>query len=323
MKIRNTISWIVLIVLLVGGFFAVSNIQNIRDWVALRNYQPPEKIVALADKTTMKPETRRIFYVNHPQLDDKTDFRNNCQIAEQSIVLGCFVNNKGIFLLNVSDKRLSGIIEVTAAHETLHAIYDRLTSDEKAKVDKMTSDFFATIKDERILTTIENYRKKDPSVVPNELHSILASEVKDLSPELEEYYAKYFNDRQQIVSFSSQYEQAFLDLENKVEDYDQQLKSIKNQIDTNQANLVQQNLRIEDKRRELDSLLSGENFDQYNSQVGPYNQIVASYNSLINSTKQLVEKYNNLLEERNSIALQEQELVNAIDTNSIPKEKTK
>lgn len=323
MKIRNTISWIVLIVLLVGGFFAVSNIQNIRDWVALRNYQPPEKIVALADKTTMKPETRRIFYVNHPQLDDKTDFRNNCQIAEQSIVLGCFVNNKGIFLLNVSDKRLSGIIEVTAAHETLHAIYDRLTSDEKAKVDKMTSDFFATIKDERILTTVENYRKKDPSVVPNELHSILASEVKDLSPELEEYYAKYFSDRQQIVSFSLQYEQAFLDLENKVEDYDQQLKSIKNQIDTNQASLVQQNLNIEDKRRELDSLLSGENFDQYNSQVGPYNQIVASYNSLINSTKQLVEKYNNLLEERNSIALQEQELVNAIDSNSIPKEKTK
>lgn len=323
MKIRNTVSWIVLVLILVGGFFAISNIDNIRDWYALRNYQPPSKIVSIADDTTMKPETRRIFYVNHPSLDQKEEFNLNCQIAEQSIVLGCFVSNKGIFLLNVEDKRLNGIIEVTAVHETLHAIYERLSNDEKARVDKMTSDFFVNIEDDRIKATVKNYADKDPSIVPNELHSILASEVENLSPDLEAYYARYFEDRKKIVSYSQQYEQAFISLENKVKNYDQKLSDIKNQIDANQSSLAQQNIRIEQKRSELDSLLSAKDFERYNSQVVPYNNIVGSYNSMINSTKQLVEKYNSLLEERNSIALQEQELVNAIDSNSIPKEKSR
>lgn len=308
----------VLLVALVGGiFFGVTNFQNISDWLRLRNYQPPARISAIADETTMNNSTRRLFYINHPQLSDKKDFNGQCRVLEQTIVLGCFVENKGIYLLDVEDKRLDGVVEVTAAHETLHAAYERLSDSERAKVDKMTSDFFSTLDNERIKEVVESYRQKDPSVVPNELHSILGTEVRDLSPELEQYYAKYFNDRKAIVSMSERYEQTFISLRNQIDNYDQQLNQLKNQIDKDQAAIEALGQELDAKRSELDALRSSGDTDMYNQQVPVYNRRVENYNSLINETKQLISSYNAMVEKRNNVATVEQELVEQIDSSKL------
>lgn len=317
MRIRNTISWAALIIVIVVTVGALTKMQDIYDWFALRNYTPPSRVVKLADDTTMNDYTRKIFYVNHPDLNEKTTFNGHCRTTEQSIVLGCFIENKGIFLLDVNDPRLSGVMEVTAAHEVLHAAYERLSSEERKKVDKMTEDFFNNIKDDRIKTTVKNYRDKDPSVVPNELHSILGTEVSELSPELEQYYSKYFKDRMQIAKFSEQYEQTFVDLRNQVEDLDLDLESMKKQIDNNQSELSSKNQQIESARANLDALLSAKRIEEYNSKVSGFNQLVSSYNTLINKTKQLITEYNSLVEKRNSLATQEQDLVNSIDSTHL------
>lgn len=321
MRIKNAISWIVLVVLIAGIYTVSTNAQNIMDWFALRNYSPPQRVVKLADDTSMNPDTRRIFYVNHPQLSQKAEFRTHCKAKEQSIVLGCYINTDGIFLLDVEDPRLEGVVEVTAAHEVLHAVYDRLGSNEQKRVDKMTADFFKTVKDERIIKTVENYRKNDASIVPGELHSILATEVMDLSAELETYYGQYFSNRKQIVSFSQQYEQTFIELEERVDSLGRQLESIKQQLDSNQAELSRRNAEIDQRRQELDRLLAANKVDEYNSQVEIFNQMVSSYNSLINASRQLASQYNKLVEERNSLVTTEQELQEALDSNIIPEEK--
>lgn len=317
MRIRNTISWVALVIVIAITIGALTKMQDIYDWFALRNYTPPAKVVKLADDTTMNDYARKIFYVNHPDLNEKTTFNGHCRTTEQSIVLGCFIENKGIFLLDVNDTRLSGVMEVTAAHEVLHAAYERLSSEERKKVDKMTEDFFEDIKDDRIKTAVKNYRDKDPSVVPNELHSILGTEVSELSPELEQYYSKYFKNRKQIAKFSEQYEQTFVDLRNQVEDLDVEMESIKKQIDNNQSGLSTKNQQIEAERAELDALLSAKRIEEYNSKVSNFNQLVSSYNSLINKTKQLITEYNSLVEKRNSLATQEQDLVNSIDSTHL------
>lgn len=317
MRIKNTISWIVLIIVIAITVGALIKMQDIYDWVALRNYTPPAKVAKLADDTTMNDYTRKIFYVNHPELNDKQTFNGHCRTTEQSIVLGCYIENKGIFLLDVKDPRLNGVMEVTAAHEALHAAYDRLSSSERAKVDKMTEDFFATIKDERIKNVVKNYQDKDPSVVPNELHSILGTEVIELPAELEQYYAKYFKDRKQIAKFSEQYEQTFVNLRNEVQDLDADLESLKNQIDANQAELDSKNSQIDSERSALDALLSSREIEQYNAKVGSFNRLIGSYNALVNETKQLINQYNSLVEKRNSLAVQEQELVNSIDSTHL------
>jgi hypothetical protein len=305
---------------LVGSAYGLLHAQDITDWWRLRGYQPSTRIVQLADHTTMKPEARKVFYVQRPKLDDKPSFRQHCPSHEQSIVLGCYVSNSGVYLLDVTDQRLNGVIEVTAAHEFLHAEYDRLSKEEQARVDKMTAEFFAGLNNQRLKDTIERYRADDPAVVPNELHSILGTEVRDLSPELEKYYGQYFSDRKQIVSFSEKYERTFVDLENQVKSYDSQLVSLKKQIETNQVSLKKQNDNIDTERRRLDELLRQNQSEQYNAAVPEFNSLVHGYNELVVATKSLIEKYNSLVEERNAIATAEQELIEAINSKIQTKE---
>lgn len=318
MKFRYALSWLVFIALVAGLVIGVSNLQEITDWLRLRNYHPDSQIVRIADSDTMKSETRRVFYINHPELDGKQQFNGHCRSeAEQTIVLGCFIENQGIFLLNVTDSRLNGVLEVTAAHETLHAMYARLNKNERAKVDKMTTSFFSTLNDERIQKTVEGYRSKDPSVVPNELHSILGTEVRHLNPQLENYYKKYFSDRGKIVDFSDSYEKAFLDIENSAKDYDARLSALKQTIENDEAQLKAQAVALDEKQRELNSLRASNDISGYNSQVPVYNNMVKEYNLLVSRTKQEINQYNSLLSVRNDLVLQQQQLYQEIDSNSI------
>jgi uncharacterized protein YukE len=317
-RFRNFISWALLILVIGLGIFALANFQAITDYFRLRNYDPPKRIEELADKTTMRGDTKRIFYVNHPQLSDKVEFNAECRTTEQSIILGCYVSNKGIYLLDVQEPKLNGVIEVTAAHEVLHAHYERLNESEREKVDRMTTDFFENnVKNKRIIETVESYREKDSSVVPNELHSILATEVRDLSPELEEYYSKYFTDRTKIVDFSEQYEQAFLDLEQQASYIESQLSALKTRIEINRGQIDALSAELNSEKARLDELLRNNDTEEYNNSVDDFNRRVASYNSLINQTRQLINQYNDLVKKQHSLILQQQELNEAIDSNTL------
>lgn len=303
-----------------ASIYAAVNARDVLDWYTLRNYTPTPRIVELADQTTMNDQARRVFYVNKPSLQDKVSFRDSCISTEQSIILGCFIETKGIYLLDVQEERLNGVMQVTSAHEVLHAFYERLSKKDRANVDRMTSEFFATLKNDRIKKTVENYRKKDSNIVPNELHSILGTEVRDLSPELEAYYARYFKDRKVVVGFSEKYEQTFIDLNNQVAQYDTQLKDLKARIDANQQQLQSAVGTIDSEKKRLDNLLARGQTEEYNSNVPGFNTRVNSYNSLIRSTKSLIDQYNDLVDKRNAITTTEQALVEAIDANSLPKQ---
>lgn len=313
-------SIIVSIAVIAGSVYAVTNTRDILDWFALRNYTPSQQLVTLADQTTMNDQTRRVFYVNHPEVLDKPEFKVSCTQAEQTIVLGCYITNDGIFLLKVDDPRLEGILQVTAAHEVLHALYDRLSAKERADVDRMTSEFFATLDNERIKTTVENYRAKDPAIVPNELHSILASEVRTLSPELEAYYARYFTNRGAVVDYSEKYEQTFIGIETQVKDYDVRLEQLKTEIDQSQASLEGTEIEIDTQKQRLDALLNANEVEAYNASVPGFNALVNRHNALIKTTQAQVDEYNQIVEARNALATTEAELVEAIDANSIPKQ---
>ncbi len=320
MKNYSRITSVVLSLAVLGGsIYAVANARDILDWIALRNYTPSQQLVTLADQTTMNAQTRKVFYINHPEILDKQQFRISCTQSEQTIVLGCYVSNDGIYLLKVGDPRLEGILQVTAAHEVLHAFYDRLSSKERAEVDRMTTEFFATLDNDRIKKTVDNYKKKDPSIVPNELHSILASEVRELTPELEQYYARYFDQRQAIVAYSEKYEQTFINLENQVKTLDARLEVLKATIESNQSQLQASERDIDVQKRQLDALLSANRIEEYNANVPEFNALVNAHNALINRTQSKVEEFNKIVEERNNLATTEAELVEAIDANSIPK----
>jgi len=280
----------------------------------LHNYTPPADIVALADSTTMKDGAKRLFYVYHPVVLDKTLFNMYCRDDEQTIVLGCYRSVKGIYIYGVEDARLNGIKEVTAAHELLHAVYERLSPSEKKKVDALTNQALSTIKDERVLSTVKLYKDKDPSVVDNELHSILGTEVRSLPAELEAYYAKYFKNRATVVGFSEKYEAAFEERENQITAYDAQLKTMLDQV-----NSLKASLETEERQLALDR--SAVEQSQSQSQVNAYNARITKFNNNINKVKNLIDQYNELLKKRNDLVLEEQDLTKAIDSrDGVPAE---
>jgi uncharacterized protein YukE len=309
-------SLVVLFLLVAASIVAVWQKQYILDYFALRNYTAPADVVRLADETTMSDTTRKVFYVNHPEISEKATFRQDCPShGEQTIVLGCYIGGQGIYLLKVNDERLYGVMQVTAAHEVLHAEYSRLSQSEKTQVNAQLEAYFSTLQNDRIKKIIESYRKDDPSIVPNELHSILGTEVANLSPELESYYAQYFTNRKQIVAYSEKYEQTFVSLENQVKDYDQQLAAQKQTIDDNEKQIDAMSGDIEREKARLQDLLRESNTAGYNNAVPEYNALIRRYNALINQTKQQINEYNQLVEKRNEIAVTEQQLVEAINSN--------
>lgn len=286
---------------------------NIYDSWRLNGYNPDAQVVQLATDTVLTEKGKHLFYVYHPELEDKDTFRQNCTSAEQTIVLGCFIEFKGIFLQNITDERLTGVQQVTAAHEMLHAGYERLSPSEKQRIDKLLNDTFAKINDERLNKTVEDYKKSGADIT-NELHSILPTEHRELSPELEQYYKQYFSNRLKVVEYSERYEAAFTSRKNQVAAYDQQLADIKRNIDANNAQLETKQQELQARQRELDRLLAQHKNEEYNSAVPGYNSLVQSYNYQVNVVRGLIDTYNALVNKRNAIALEEGELVKAIDS---------
>lgn len=306
------------ITVLIIGLSAIGWVK--RDYLfdswRLHNYSAPAEVVSLADRTSMNDSARRLFYVYRPSLEDKASFNANCTNTEQTIVLGCYIEHQGIYLYNVSDTRLNGVIEVTAAHEMLHAAYDRLSSKDRTRIDRLTNQVAAGVTDERLKSTIENYRKKDPSVVSNELHSILATEVRDLPPELETYYRRYFSNRNVIIDLADRYKQAFTERESQVKTLDEQLSELKMQIESINASLESQQQSLKNSYEDLQQKRKSGNIEQYNAAVPGYNQAVVGYNTAVNKQKQLVSQYNTLVEQRNNLATEENELIEALDSRS-------
>ncbi len=302
---------VILLALLVGVWWQR---QTIYDYARLYNYTAPPEVAALADRTTMNSSSRRLFYVYRPAIEDKSQFNADCTASEQTIVLGCYVQGQGIYLYKVTDSRLNGVQEVTAAHEMLHAAYTRLSASEKTKVDQMTAAAYAKITDERLRKTVDAYRAKDQSVVPNELHSILGTEVRALPNDLEAYYKRYFNNRLAVVGYSEKYQQAFTERQKQIEQYDGQLKNIKQQIDDLQSSLQAQERDLRSQKVTMDNLYAQRQFEAYNTLVAPYNMKVRAYNSQADSAQALIDQYNSIVNTRNALAVEESQLVKAIDS---------
>jgi hypothetical protein len=295
-------------------FLAWYHRYSISDFLVLRGYKPPEAIEQLALLDDFSSYGQRLFYVNKPEILGRDEFYKQCTVNEQTIVLGCYKGNS-IYLFKVEDVRLDGVEQVTAAHEMLHEAYTRLSAKERKRIDKLVDDVYKKSNDERLTKLAADYQKQEPGSVPNEMHSILATEVKDVGSELETYYKKYFNNRSVIVSYSQKYEKVFEDLRSQVAQYDADLLAKKNLIDSKELILEQLSQEIAQQKSLMDAYLAQNNISAFNGQVKSYNQKVADYNSGVSEIKDLIESYNAIVAARNLISVEQQNLAKSIDSH--------
>jgi hypothetical protein len=310
---RYLVMAMAIIVAIVGLRFA----QELWDGVRLLGYQPSPAVAAMATKTTMTDSARRLFYVNQPTIETRKSSLNLCKGSEHTIVLGCYVTTKGIFLQAVTDPRLDGVMEVTAAHELLHAAYQRMSLLQQSQLNQKLRSVLTQLQNPRILKLVDTYNAQDPNSVDSELHSIFGTEVRDLSPELEAHYRQYFTDRSAIVALSERYEGVFTALRSRSKTLNQQLTSRQVTLEQLATQVKQEAQGIESERSDLRASILANPGSDYRSHVSDFNQRVHTYNQLVSQLKEQTDTYNQLVTEHNSLALEEKSLVESLENKSI------
>ncbi len=313
---------IAFLLLVVGSAgWTLLNRQFVIDWWRIRTFTPSSDVAQLAIRDTLVGRGHDLFMASEPQVQNGSDFNSSCPSkGEKTIVLGCYAAQR-IYVYNVTDERLTGVKEVTAAHEMLHAAYERLSVSDQAKVNAMLKPIIDGMTDKRILELIKLYNQQEPGQLYNEMHSILGTEYAHLTPDLEDYYKQYFGNRQTVVGYALAYQQPFTDSQNKLDEYDAQLDALKPQIDQNNASLKQQQADLQDESNRLGQLRAQGNIQAYNESVPGYNAKVASFNQLVQLTRDLVAEYNALVVKHNQEATAQNDLQQSLDSSyqSVPK----
>jgi SecDF, P1 head subdomain len=272
-----------------------------------------EQMIELVDRTTMTASARVIVGRANPRLDDKERFRSDCKTPEASstLVLGCYVRGE-VFVLRVDRPDLAPVMVVTTAHEMLHAAYERLPTRERARVDALLDDFYATVQDEQFRALVDSYDRDEPGHRSSELHSLVPTQIATLSPELERYYRRYFRDRAAIVADLQRYNGVFLELKARSDQLRGELDALKAQLADLDTRLESAKGRAEQLTDQIASLRGEGRIAESNNLVDAQNTAVDEYNGLVEEYNTLVVAHNEKVTEINAVAQSGIDLYNSV-----------
>lgn len=307
--------WLVIVAIL---FFAYSYRDEFkaRDFILTGDLSE----IVFSIKLTGRADT--ILRATHPELQQKDAFNESCHSHSQEVyVLGCYREDQDrLYVYNVNSKDLPGVREVTTAHEMLHAAYHRLYFWEKANLDKELKQVYDQLpQDSELRTSMQSYPASEFS---DELHSRLGTEIADLPASLENYYKRYFTDRQRIVEYNTKYHAVFTKLKDETERLKKSIESKKQAIETRTKNYQnsQQALSLD-----VNQFNNNANNGNFISQTEFYQQRqslidrIRNQNTEYNELQKDVESLNADIAKYNQTVYHSNQLINQINSNSIPK----
>lgn len=291
--------------------------QAIADQITVWTNPPSAEIEAIADATLLTDDARRVFFASLPTIESAETFNEHCSI-EGSTVLGCYAAER-IYVFNVTDERLAGTVEVTAVHELMHALYDRLSRSERERIDALVAAAVAEIPEtDPVRDVLATYAE---SQLADEWHARLATEFADLGPELEEHYAQYFEDRQLIVDLNVQSRAALTALEGEIDALVAQIDALGADLETRGTSYEQQlaalNAAIEDFNRRADEgqFESQEQFNSERAALLARSDALEADRVALNSD---TERYNTLVAELNALDARYVDLYSQLDSTQAP-----
>lgn len=305
---------------------ALTNRDEIEDRLNLVPNPPSAEVERLAQATTMTPLAQRLFYRQDPTLEPRSTFLAQCNVPPETIVLGCYLQERQgqrilggkIVIQAIDDPQFAGIMEVTAAHEMLHAAYDRLTPTQQQRLFEQLQQALENVTNERLLNLLQDYKAKDLNLYRHELHSHLGTELPTLgNPELEAHYRRYFRDRRRVVAFAEQsvrlitrFEQQAEALGAAISQLEQQLQAAQQELETLAARLKRSGDRLTQDQAQLEQTQaaaqtalvrgdgrSGPLFAQFERDQARFNRDVDDHNAQVAEYQQQVERFNQSLEQ--------------------------
>ena len=284
MKRLKKISWIIFIALMI---VLALNYQVIFDFIKGTIYAPSLEMTEVRESLDLNSRGEFLFNASMPVLNNEVE-----------TILGCYTEQK-IYVYDIKDKELDGVVELTAAHELLHAVYDRMSIRERDELrevlERVYNENLEVLKDE-----VSAY---DSAEQLEEMYVRIGTEVKSIPEELESNYAKIFNNRKAIVGFYEKYNGVFKKYEEELKNLETRLKEINAELDgksgeySNRVNALNNSIdAFNDCANTIGCFKSDTEFYNKREELlsekrwveGLYNEI----ESLINQYNNNVEKYN-------------------------------
>lgn len=323
-RTRNTGSvagLVVLIVCLASFVLVIFNRQQIIDQIAVWQYKPTQKIENIADQAGMSGLGKFYFFASKPSIEATQVFNSECERKEEkSAILGCY-SNRQIYIFDVQDSRLEGVEEVTAAHEMLHAVWDRLSEGERKKLEPLLESAYAKVEDAKLVDRMEYYSRAQPGERSNELHSIVGTENIDLGKELEAHYSKYFDNRAMLVKLYNDYRNIFDEIETKSNDLAAKLKLVSGDIEklSQEYNIdvkvLNSDIETFNQRAAAGGFASNQAFQAERSDLIARTEKLSSNRDLVNLK---IAEYEKLRKELQSINAESKVLNDSLDSTLAP-----
>jgi hypothetical protein len=231
---------------IVGGLFSIAilgiaaflvlNQQYVKDQITVWSYKAPSSIQTIESRIDFSGKGKFYFYATQPELNGPDTFNADCPRQEVgNPILGCYASGR-IYVYNVTNTQLDGIEEVTAAHEMLHSVWERMSDADRTRIGALLEAEYKTLSGNTDLTArMSYYQRAEPGQFDNELHSILGSEIGNLSPALETYYKQYFNNRQKVVDLHAKYNTVFTTLKSQSDSLYSELTTLGSSIEARSA----------------------------------------------------------------------------------------
>ncbi len=198
---RTIISSVISAAIILASLLLVFASQWIGDAWRAWTARPSAEVSALMAEATMTDHARFVFLADSPVVQSEAAVARACPSGDVRVtVLGCYL--AGDPSIHIARSDTPGVEAITAAHEMLHAAWDRTGSSDRAALQRELEAEYARLAPAHpgLVATMAIYAKTEPNARDDELHSILGTEIPDLSPALERHYAEYFSDRAALVA---------------------------------------------------------------------------------------------------------------------------
>ena len=325
-RAKRTVGFLVFLAVLVVGVAAFMHRQDIQDHFRAAGFDPSPRTVEVMQELHLTSTGERVFLASRPTVDGSQLFNEQCadvDHSEQGHVLGCFTGDR-IHLFDVPDERVQGIVEVTAAHEVLHAAYARMSeSDRAALAERLTTAFdVLSVEHPELAERMAVYDHLSKAAFANELHSVLGTEVQDLPDWLEAHYAQWFSDRGALVDHFDAYHAVFIELRDQAEALEAEMTALRSDVE--QRNVAydlaveQFNADTADFRARNDNFEFSENPGEFERVRGELEARRAQLQATLDALQADIDRYNALRDDLTALSQVSSELEQQLNSDLAP-----
>ena len=317
-RIWTSIAFGLSIIIVAFAAWLFLNRQYALDLVTVWGYQPTASVQTLDNKLQLTDKGLFTFYATKPVVAEPSEFNGKCPRQEAgSPILGCYTTDDRIYVFDVTNAQLDGMKEVTAAHEMLHAAWQRLSTSEQTRIGALLTAAYDKSASAELKDRMSYYQRTEPAAITNELHSILGTEVGNLGTELESYYGQYFKDRQAILALHAKYSTVYQGLYNQADTLYTQMQALSVSIESRSSAYDSDVAKLSSDITSFNARANSGDFNsmsQFNSEkaalVKRSNQLEAQRTAIYAD----IAKYNKLYDAYKIIASQIELLNNSVDS---------